>query len=202
MRAAGLDRILVTPGNHEFWSHLDELFGSRPGESIQLSETVTVMPRGFRFSLGGRSFMSLGGAASTDFASRVPFTSWWPCEIPTEDDVNAAIASGPVDVLLTHETVDGSTVEVEEMLRTNPQRWNHDALAYAKISRGRVIRVWNAVNPRILAHGHMHLRWEIELADERRVYSLGCDSQAGNVGLLDLKTLDWSWLGGDGSWTR
>lgn len=65
--AAGIKRVIVTPGNYEDWSELDKLFASRPGEAVRLSEVVRALPRGFRFTLGGHTFLSFGGAASVDF---------------------------------------------------------------------------------------------------------------------------------------
>jgi Calcineurin-like phosphoesterase len=194
MKTAGIERVLVTPGNHEFWSLLDARFAAQPDEAIRFSETVWVLPRGFRFRLAGRSFMSFGGAASVDYADRTPLRDWWPSEIPTEEHVAVATSGGPVDVLITHETVNGGTLEVERFLRANPQGWNSEELAYSAISRERVTRVWEAVQPRVLAHGHIHVQAEVDLPDGRRVYSLGCDNQAGNVAVLELASLHWTWL--------
>ena len=196
MKTAGMKRVLVTPGNHEDWSRLDARFASQPGEAVQLSETVLVLPRGYRFALSGRSFMSFGGAASVDYADRTPFRDWWPSEIPTEQDVEAAIAGGAVEVLLAHEAVNGGTAAVERSLHANPHGWNVEELAYSATSRERVTRVWEATEARLLAHGHMHLQGEVALSDGRRIYSLGCDNQRGNVAVLDLQNLAWTWLDG------
>ncbi|WP_157155912.1 metallophosphoesterase [Diaminobutyricimonas sp. LJ205] len=191
---AGIERVFVTPGNHEDWGRLHGLFASRPHRVLQLSEMVWVLPRGFRFTLAGTSFLSFGGAASVDFEDRVPGLTWWISEIPTEADVEAAIVGGPIDVLLTHEAVNGGTAQVEKVLRANPGGWPAQALSYSSVSRARVTRVWDAVRPEVLAHGHMHLQGEIRLADGRRVYSLAADTQAGNMGILDLRTRRWDWL--------
>ena len=48
--------------------------------------------------------------------------------------------------------------------------------------------------PRVLAHGHLHVKGAIELADGRRVYSLGCNGIPGNLALLNTQTLEWEWL--------
>jgi hypothetical protein len=193
-RRAAIERVLVTPGNHEDWDLLDAAFAKHPDEAVQLSNAVWVLPRGYRFALAGRTFMSFGGAASLDYAGRTVGKSWWPTEIPTEEHIAAAIAAGPVEVLITHETVDGGTAETERMLRSNPYRWSAEALAYAALSRDRVTRVWNSVNPAILAHGHMHVQDEIEVGDGRRVYSLGQDNEDGNLALLSLEDLSWEWI--------
>ncbi len=54
--------------------------------------------------------------------------------------------------------------------------------------------MWNAVRPQVLAHGHLRGRREIELADGRRVYSLGCNGQRGNLALLNTQNLEREWL--------
>lgn len=159
-RAAGIERVLVTPGNHEWWSSLDERFAAAPCEAIQLAERVFVMPRGFRFTLAGRQFTSFGGAALQDKDDRVPMKEWWPTEVPSEEDVARVIAGGQTDVLLTHEAVDGGTELVQRVIRSNPLGWDAQALAYSALSRDRVTRVYQSLRPQVLAHGHLHLKAE------------------------------------------
>lgn len=67
---SGIKRVFVTPGNIEDWADRDRLFAVNPGEPVQLSETVTFLPRLFPFNLGSRMFLSFGGAASVDFEWR------------------------------------------------------------------------------------------------------------------------------------
>ena len=193
-KTAGIEQILVTPGNHEDWEWLDADFASMPGEPVPISAAVSVLPRGFRFTVGSTSFLSFGGAASIDYALRVEGRDWFPTEVPTEEEVAAAIASGRVDVLITHETVNGGTVASEQVLLANPQGWNAEELAYSALSRDRVTRVWAALAPQVLVHGHMHVADDIRLAGGQRIYSLGRDFQDRNVGLLDVDTLSWKWV--------
>lgn len=193
---AGIERILVTPGNHEDWDKLDRDFEEVPGEPIQVSATVTVLPRGFRFFLGGRPFMSFGGAASIDYQQRRSGFDWFPTEAPTDEDVARAISGGPVDVLLMHETIDGGTEESELKVNRNPSVWPAEALHYSALSRERATRVWSEVEPLVLLHGHMHVSDERTFDDGRRVVSLGRDNQERNLGILDLDDLTWSWLAG------
>lgn len=193
-RQYGIRDILVTPGNHEDWSALNSAFAEHPGRPVQCSEFVWVLPRGYRFVIGGRSILSFGGAASVDYEYRVSGVSWWEAEIPSPEDVLNAVEGGPVDILITHDAVDGGTPRVELARVTNPQGWPTDALAYSAMSRARVTEVWKAVAPAVLVHGHMHLNAEAELPDGRRVISLGRDETPGNMGVLDLRTLDWLWV--------
>ena len=201
-RAANVERVLVTPGNHEDWSLLDARFAAAPGELVQLTERVFVAPRGFRFMLAGIQFTSFGGAASLDRADRVPFREWWPTELPTAEDAARAIAGGPTDVLLTHETVDGGTALVEQVLRSNPLGWGPEELAYSALSRGRVSEVYQALRPQVLAHGHIHLKDERQYASGQRIYALAADGDPGNLALLTLPDLRWTWLGDPRAWKR
>jgi hypothetical protein len=195
-RQAGITRCLVSPGNHEPWNSLDVAFAASPGEPVQLSTSVWALPRGSRFEIGGRSFLSFGGAASVDGEDRVKGVDWWPqSEMPTEADVQKAIAGDPVDIMISHETIDGGVPLVERVLRVNPLGWPQAALAASALSRQRVTRVWQVARPRVLCHGHMHIADEAELPDGRRVYSLGCNGQEKNVGILRLSDLSWEWLG-------
>lgn len=88
-------RILVTPGNHDDWDALEDPFSR--GELAHVSETTTFMPRGYRFTVGGRTAMSFGGAASHDrawrLAQRTKRPIWWPAEVAPEAEVEAANAN-------------------------------------------------------------------------------------------------------------
>ncbi len=192
--SAGISRVFVTPGNHEDWGQLTARFAREPGEAVQLSRVVWVLPRGFRFTLGGHSWMSFGGAASIDREFRTEGVDWWAEEAPTGRDVEDAIAGGPVEVMLTHEAINGGTSTVENILATNPMGWPAAAMSYSAESREKVTRVWDAVHPKVLAHGHFHVKGEIELPNGRRVYSLGCNGQNGNLALLNIQTLEWEWV--------
>jgi len=192
---SGISRVLVTPGNHENWDWLEGAFLSEPGNPVALSSVVAVLPRGYRFEIGPRTFASFGGAASVDFEMRSPGIDWFPGELPTERDVERAISEGPADVLLTHEAIDGGTPASEEMLRSNPMRWNPAALDYSSRSRALVTRVWDGVAPKLLFHGHMHLADQVTLPSSgQQVISLGRDGQTRNLALLELSTLNWRWL--------
>ncbi|SDS55219.1 metallophosphoesterase family protein [Microterricola viridarii] len=193
---AGIARVLVTPGNHEDWDWLDREFSAQPGKPVELSTTVEVLPRGYRFEIGNRILVSFGGAASVDFDLRKPGIDWFPGELPTEQDVLHAISGGPVDVLLTHETIDGGTPATELVLSNNPMRWSPKALEYSIQSRALVTRVWEEVAPKLLFHGHMHVADATRLVSGQQVVSLGRDGQAKNLALLELSTLDWQWLNG------
>lgn len=199
----GVD-ILITPGNHEDWARLTTLWANskrRDTETgaalpVQLTDHVQVLPRGHRFVIDGTSFLSFGGAASVDKHLRTEGVDWWPEEMPAEADVESAIADGFVDVLITHDTPEPQwcVPAVRETLTRNPHGWPQDSLTWAAVSRARVNRVFETVQPRLLVHGHHHVWGDrtVQLPDaahETRVVSLGGDGEPSNIWRLDLDTL-------------
>lgn len=189
-RKAGIDRIIVTLGNHEPWGTLTPLLNAHPGEAIRVSEVTWVLPRPFRMTIGGRRFLSAGGAASVDREWRTEGRDWWPDELITDADVEAAKRGGLADVLLTHESPEPSPVpEVSRILSENSMGLSEDARAVSMASRERVSAVWDATRPALMFHGHMHAYGQGTHDDGRRVISLGADGQEGNLALLDLDHL-------------
>lgn len=190
LHGTGIERIYVTLGNHEPWDQVSPLLDAHPGAAVRVSDITWLLPRPARLNIGGRSVLSLGGAASVDRAWREKGVSWRKDEEITPEHVSAAIAAGPVDLMLTHESPAQTPVRaVREVLRTNPLGFPDDARAISAESRARVTEVWDAVRPELLIHGHMHTPGGGATADGRRVASLGQDGQQGNVGFLDMKTL-------------
>lgn len=188
---AGIERVLLTGGNHEPWGDLTAALAATHGEPAQLSKTVWVLPRPYRFELGGRSFLSLGGATSIDREDGIEGKDWWTDEEVTDAMVDEAIAGEPVDIMLAHESPDSTPVRaVRRLLDLNPEKLSQADLSLSAASRQQVERVWNTVRPTILAHGHMHAPGAGTTADGRRVVSLGADRQPGNIELLDLDTLE------------
>ncbi|RPE77871.1 MULTISPECIES: metallophosphoesterase [unclassified Frondihabitans] len=193
-RGQGIERLLITPGNHDHWGRLENIEGWHEGRPAQISERIWVLPRGYRFAIGGRTFMSFGGAASLDRHDRVEGETWWPSEVGSDLEFSSAAAAGRADVMLTHEAVDGATSATDSITAGhNPYHWPGDRLEASAESRRRTTHLWNVVHPAILFHGHLHAGATGALNDGRRVYSLDMDARRGNLGVLDLETLSWVW---------
>ncbi|WP_217583685.1 metallophosphoesterase [Microbacterium sp. GbtcB4] len=185
-----ISRILVTLGNHEPWDRVTPLLEAHPGSAVRVSEVTWLLPRPARLTIGGRTVLSLGGAASVDRLWRIDGADWWRDETITDVHVAEASAGGPADLMLTHESPANSPVRaVREVLRVNPMGFPDETLAESKESRGRVRQVWDAVHPELLMHGHMHVAGGGVTRDGRRVASFGRDSQEGSLAFLDLRTL-------------
>ncbi len=82
--------VLFVDGNHERFDHWEE----RPmepwhgGLTQRLSDTSSIrrLMRGEVFELDGKTVFTMGGATSVDREYRVPYSSWWPQELPDERD--------------------------------------------------------------------------------------------------------------------
>lgn len=188
-RAFGIERVLVCLGNHDDWRTITPLLDAHPGEAIRVSESTWIMPRPFRLMVGGRTLLVLSGATSVDRYWRRP-GDWSPDETINDENVAAAIAGGRADLMLTHESpADTPVAAVRRILQTNPLGFPRESLIESAASRARVRQVWDAVNPRILLHGHMHAPGAGTTEDGRRVISLGCNGQQGNIAILNLGDL-------------
>ena len=88
--------VLFVDGNHERFDHWAE----RPmepwhgGLTQRLSDTSSIrrLMRGEVFELDGKTVFTMGGATSVDRAYRIPYSSWWPQELPDERDFDDARA--------------------------------------------------------------------------------------------------------------
>ncbi|WP_222839261.1 metallophosphoesterase [Microbacterium sp. 4-7] len=186
----GITGIYVTGGNHEPWGEITPLMNKYPGEAVRVSKLVWLLPRPARLTIGGRSVLSLGGATSVDRESRIEGLTWWPQEAISDQSVAEAIAGGPADLMLAHESPANTPVRpVREILRTNPHRFPKAALEASAASRARVSKVWDAVHPELLAHGHLHVGAGGQTSDGRRVASLGREGHEWNLGILDMTNL-------------
>ena len=100
---------LFIDGNHENFARLNELPEEewRGGRVHRVSESVLHLMRGQVFEIDGRSFFTMGGAASHDRQFRKEGRSWWPEELPSEEELARADAAldgcgRRVDYVLTH----------------------------------------------------------------------------------------------------
>lgn len=189
MRASGIERVLVTLGNHEPWTEITKVQDAHPGEAVRVSESTWILPRPCRFTVAGRSFLSLGGATSVDRYWRRA-SDWDAAETITDEHVRAARQGGEADVMISHETPAGTPVEVvRRILRSNPHNFPQASLVESAASRVRLAQVWDAVRPKLLLNGHMHAPGAGVKEDGRRVVSLGCNGQEGSIAILNVADL-------------
>lgn len=125
--------VLLVDGNHERFDHWAE----RPmelwhgGLTQRLSDTSPIrrLTRGEVFELDGSTIFTMGGATSVDKEYRIPYSSWWPQELPDERNFEEARAKldsvgWKVDYVVTHTC---STRMLSPTLYPAPG-WNYPAV--------------------------------------------------------------------------
>jgi hypothetical protein len=196
-------RLLCINGNHEHWARLDHLWAEPRWQHedgklkpIEVSDHLTLLPRGHRWEMGGRSFVALGGAPSVNRLQLTEGIDWWPSEVIREEHVEATIAGGHAEVMLTHDSPGPPycTEPVAEVMRTNPNGWPDSILDYSQEGIELLTRAVVGVKPLLVAHGHFHLSGQAVVrlpgsAHDTTVWSLAANQDPGNVRLLDLDTL-------------
>ena len=186
--------IYLTPGNHEDYPRLNALPADDAGLAW-LTDHIAVMPRGHRWAIAGKTFVSLGGAPSVDYPRRIPGKTWFPDEAISNDDVQRVAAGGHADIMLTHDAPAPGTSAVERIIAgAHGWTWTQKGLDYAAAGRTHLTRAFQAVRPRLLVHGHYHVHDETVMhldgwAHPCQVLSLNGPHQHGNLALLDLQ--DW-----------
>lgn len=194
-RHFGID-IWVTPGNHEDYDQISALPVGDDGLQ-RVATNIALIPRGHRWEHGGRSFVSLGGAPSIDFEQRVEGVSWWRGETVTIEEAMAVREAGQADVMLTHDSPDFGTDQVQAIINTPTDKnpWSTAGLRYASEGRQMMDIAVSGVIPALLAHGHYHVAGDTESRPGTRFLALAGDGMPGNVALLQLPDLAVSWDG-------
>ncbi len=102
--------VLFVDGNHEnfdaLYAYPVEMWNG--GKVHRLASHVIHLMRGQVFEIEGKTFFTFGGGLSIDKAYREPHVSWWPQELPTEEEIqeglsNLAKHKNKVDFVLTHD---------------------------------------------------------------------------------------------------
>ncbi len=186
LAAAGLLLVFID-GNHE--NH--DLLRQNPADGtgfVPVATSVYWAPRGHRWVWEGTTFVSLGGASSLDRRLRTPGKSWWPEEALTEDDVAAATAAGPADVVLAHDAPPGvldlAAMRAKAEASLSPPALkllrrlaSEEEIELVRRNRALLGSAIEVLRPAWLFHGHYHHRHDSVLAleDGGRVAVCGLD---------------------------
>ena len=102
--------ILFIDGNHENFDALDayEKKDWHGGKVHFIRPDIIHLLRGEIYDIEGYSVFTFGGAYSVDRELRTPGVSWWPQELPNEEEYahgkeNLQAHGNKVDLLVTHE---------------------------------------------------------------------------------------------------
>lgn len=182
--------IYVVEGNHEDFHLLHALAGSSdPRHAVQLRPTITWLPRGFRWTWHGRTWLALGGAVSVDRVARTPGVDWFPEEQITEAQTHRIMDDGPADVMLCHD----APAAVPLRLPPPPQWWDLRDLARSDRHRERLQAIVEVVQPTHLIHGHYHLEHDTVIQMPYGPLAVtGLDqnnARQGNYRVLDLRDM-------------
>lgn len=101
--------IAFLDGRHENFDRLAEYpteeWNGAPAQKI--NDRVYRLLRGEIYTIEGQTYFTFGGGESDDKEFRRPGESWWPAELPTEEEMrraraNLAARDNRVDYILTH----------------------------------------------------------------------------------------------------
>ena len=150
-------RVVFLDGNHDNPVLLARLAQRRdpvgPEGFVPVEDPLSWAPRGHRWEWDGIRFGALGGAYSIDRRHRTEGLDFWSEEVTTAADVDR-LGHDPLDVLACH---DGPTVpEGFRSLPSEHQRRVDEA------SREQVAAAIERTRPRLVVHGHWHLRYTSE----------------------------------------
>lgn len=128
---------LFVDGNHERFPRLNSyrINEWHGGNIHMIKDSVYHLMRGQVFKVDGKKFFTMGGGASHDKQWRTEGLSWWPEEVPSQEERNEALMNldsndWKVDYVVTHDAPvsiakrliehkwDRTTDEYEEWLQT------------------------------------------------------------------------------------
>lgn len=143
--AAGLT-LAFLPGNHEHHPLLERLASEAPRNSdghAVLRPTIAYTGRISAWTWDGVRMAAIGGAPSIDRYGRIPGKSWWPEEMLTPKEVEAASQLGPVDIVFSHDAPAGVPMNLI---------FDLDSTAH----RQYISQIGQALTPAYWYHGHYH----------------------------------------------
>jgi predicted phosphodiesterase len=132
-----------------------------------LPHPLVYHPRGTAADVGGHRVLFMGGAPSFDRDLRVKGRSWWPEEVITQAQVDAALEHSGINVVVTHDAPDyppGFTPKGSE-----------EHVIKSAQSMAFVRQVVEHHSPKVHVHGHWHVKY-------RRGVTVGLGCNASGLG--------------------
>lgn len=178
-------------GNHDSYDYLDRFEVEHGTTAIPLRPNIFYLPRGYRWTWSGVSFLALGGAHSVDRLWRAR-GEWWARETITIGEAVTAANGGHADVMICHDVPDGVRIPCIE---GNPCGFPESEIAAAQQHRELLRRVVDEVQPAHLFAGHYHCRLDATLVGRgyrTEVHILDMDGgrMTDNLTMLSLDELN------------
>lgn len=187
-------KLYVTLGNHDNWVRFNAL---TPGEdgTFEVWENIFFMPRGYRFSINGVSFVSLGGAASINYEDLTEGIDWWKEELITMGDLYR-LGDEHATVMITHDAPEETQALFGRKNKLS-QNWSVEAYQYSNLSQRSISAAVAQVKPNVLFHGHYHTDYVSRESVEGHRYNsvgLNMNGRDHNVMLFDVQTMEMVWM--------
>lgn len=184
--------LMFVDGNHEDHGQLAVLAAryeqGHCSPPYMVRSRIWWLPRGYRWTWHGLTWLALGGAVSPDKTDRAEGVDWWPGEAITPGQALLAAAGGPADVMFTHDC----PAAVIHSFPDRPSWWDPADIAACETHARLLQTVVDAVQPKHLIHGHLHrgYRRPTEMGHGTvMVTGLDCDGKQHNWMLLDTATM-------------
>lgn len=143
-------------GNHEDHKQLQHLTRN---DFIEHEPNLYYSPRGHKWEWDGFKFMSMGGSYSIPTKWRIKDKTWFEDEeLINEDDVQAAIDAGRVDVLLSHDAPIRADIRTQYYIKGGV--WLQK-IRECDQQAEQLERICQAVRPRFVYHGHHHMNYMV-----------------------------------------
>lgn len=186
--------IVWLDGNHEDFDSLERYCKYNPKNTwgqVFIRSNILYSPRGCKFKIDNKMFMTVGGAVSVDKAWRKAGKTWWPQEQLSDSDLDVILtrheaSPGKIDYLFTHDCP--TNAPFEGRMKNDPESYVH---------RQRMDRLGKAIAPTLWMHGHMHSKYDgydfPEYEPTTKVYGLEADGMRWNWGVLDTENDSFTW---------
>ena len=172
--AARLDvPLFVIRGNHDWPQGFRDWMSREHG-------WLYAVPDGHVITFDDVRFGFMGGAVSVDQEYRKEGVSWWHDEVPSARGIEAAIADGPVDIWVTHDSVE--IVPGRALFPCSPR-----VQTLVDQQRAVMRMVFHRLQPKLHVHGHWHHRYRAA-TQYGEVIGLDAESSFG-VLLIDTETV-------------
>lgn len=185
-------------GNHEDHDSLESAIAAAVGPThdgvIGLGGNLSYVRRGTRVLWDGVTVLFCGGAHSIDRNIRIDGVSWFDAEHVSDDDVSICSAGRHSDVFLCHDAPAGWRIPDLPSDRGLPWVWQVE-LPACEAHRRQVGRIFDAVTPALVVHGHYHVAYRRQLEagwGPVDIVGLSADGSTGNLAVLDCHEGTWA----------